>query len=75
MKFLNMDGRKLVKDQIKKEVGPYHSITADFTAEKYEGCELLDTAVEINIENFCMTWNDREKLMIELANLLQKYQI
>jgi hypothetical protein len=50
-------------------------ITATFEADRYPGEPLLDTCVELEVTPFCITWNDKEKLMGELAELLAKYQI
>jgi hypothetical protein len=50
-------------------------ITGTFEADRYPGEPLLDTRVELQIAPFSITWNDKEKLMGELAELLAKYQI
>lgn len=67
--------RKIVKITLRQPIGPYNTIEATFEAERFPGCELLDTYVEFNIDRFGITWKDKEKLLEELASVIEKYQI
>jgi hypothetical protein len=69
------ENRKFAKDAVTEDTGPYHSITGKFEAEKYPNTPLLDTTVELEIPRFAITWEDRHKLMKELAEVIGKYQI
>lgn len=69
-----MDDRKFARDEIHEEAGPYHAISGKFEAEKYDGIP-MDTTVELTIDSFCITWDDRHSLMKDLAEVLSNYQI
>lgn len=73
----NADGteRKFATDKSEVDVSQFHTITAEFEAERFPGSELLDTNVELKIPRFAITWNDRGKLMQELAAVIRKFQI
>lgn len=42
-------------------------------AEKFPACELLDTSVQISIDDLCITWKDKERLAGELNAVVEKY--
>jgi hypothetical protein len=74
---MNNEERKIVKSTLtacSNEFALGH-ITAEFETERFSGLPLLDTRVELTITPFSITWNDREKLVAELEELLAKYQI
>ena len=50
------------------------NLKVNFEAERYKGSPLLDTSVIIE-GNCCITWADREKLALELQEVLDKYKI
>ena len=65
-----MDERKTVKDK------PYYgAVAASCEADKYPGEKLLDTRVEIHIDPFSITWDDRQKLVEALGKVIEKFQI
>ena len=65
----------VTRDTITVDAGPYQSITGHFEAERYPGCDLLDTSVELKMPRVCITWNDRKRFLEELAEVLRKYQL
>jgi hypothetical protein len=69
------DERKFVKQKIVRDTGPYMSIVGHFNAERYPGCPLADTNVELDLERFCIHWDQKEKFMDELAELITRYQL
>jgi len=75
----NADGteRKIATCTLEESPSDYGfgKITGNFDAERYPGCDLLDTGVELEISRFSITWKDKEKLMKELAEVIRKYQI
>jgi hypothetical protein len=70
-----MDDRKFVNDEIAIEVSQWNNVTGKFKAEVYPGTPPLDTTALIVIDFLTITWNDRQKFMEELAELVKKYQI
>jgi len=75
MAYTQEGERKVVKVEISEEVSQWHTIKAKCEAERFPGLPLLDTGIELQIPRFTITWDDKDKLMQELAELLRKYQI
>lgn len=50
-------------------------VSAQFTAERFPGSDLLDTMVELKIPEFWITWKDREKLLDEISAVIARYRI
>ena len=69
------ESRKVIKCSLTKDTSVYQSITAKFEAEKFAGYPLADTYVELDIPRFCITWEDKEKMMEELAYVISNYAI
>lgn len=45
-------------------------------AERYpDDPRVLDTSVKLEIESFCITWDDKEKLIEEIESVIAKYLI
>lgn len=64
-----MEERRKVKSKVTTE-----NITAEFVAEVYGG-PLLDTGVKLEVKDFCITWDNQEKLVNEIQEVLEKYKI
>lgn len=71
------DERKKVKTKLTVYPSDFGlgDITAEFEADRYPDLPLLDTRVELTIQPFSVTWNDKEKLLEELKAVIAKYQI
>lgn len=69
------DERKIVTDIISVDTGPFHMIRGNFEAERYSGQPLLDTTVTLDIPPFCITWENRTKLMNEIALVIFKHSL
>lgn len=50
------------------------NLTVTFEAERFKGSPLLDTSVTISGQSHC-TWAQREELVRELQEVLEKYKI
>lgn len=70
-----MKKRSTRSTTIEYDTSSWHMITGNFEAEIYPNTPLLDTNVNLKIPTFAITWNDKEKLMKELAGVLEKYMI
>lgn len=69
--------QKFVSDTIKEYTSEWDTgtIKGEFESEKFTGEPLIDTSVTLTINKFTIAWNDRHKLINELAMVLKKYQI
>jgi len=65
-----IDERPKVKATVTDE-----NVKANFEAERYPGCPLLDTNCEIKIERLCIAWADQEKLVRDIQGVIDKYKI
>lgn len=65
-----MSERKFMKDKICTD-----NICGQFEAELYPGCPPLDTSIKLDVHDFAITWRDREKLIKELQEVIEKYKI
>jgi hypothetical protein len=66
--------RRVVASELSEALGNYHEVRGSFEAEIYDG-KALDTRVTIEIPDYWITWDDKEKLMKDLAEVLKKYLI
>ena len=58
------------------DIGPYKTMTATFTAYRYPGePRLLDTRVDLNIQDFAISWGDKAVFLAALQDLIVKFQI
>ena len=70
-----MQERKIVKQELRQDIGPYHVMTGTFEADQYPHEPILDTNVDLTIPTFAIIWDNRFDLLAELASVIEKYQI
>ena len=72
-----MNDRKVAHETVKEFLEPwgFGNVEAYCEAERYPGTPLLDTRVQVTVQPFSITWEDRNKLVKELAEVVKKYAI
>lgn len=67
--------RKYATNEITKSLSNWHSVTGHFEAERFPDSPLCDTSVKLDFEPFCISWDQKEKFMSDLAEVVRKYMI
>lgn len=61
------------KTTITEELSEWNSVKGSFEAQVFDG-QVIDTNVQVDVK-FVLVWDEKEKFMKELAELIKKYHI
>jgi hypothetical protein len=65
------DERKIRRLTLTRDLGPYNALVLDFAGD----ARYVETNVDIGQTTVCVSWEQKDAFMDELAELVRKYQL